>query len=38
MAFGLGLAFLRARTSSIYPCMILHAVFNASALALGVAT
>ena len=38
MAFGLGLAFLRARTSSTYPCMILHAVFNASALALGVAT
>jgi membrane protease YdiL (CAAX protease family) len=37
-AFGLGLAFLRARTSSIYPCVILHAVFNASALALGVAT
>lgn len=38
MAFGLGLAFLRARTASVYPCMILHAVFNASALALGVAT
>jgi membrane protease YdiL (CAAX protease family) len=37
-AFGLGLAFLRARTRSIYPCIILHAVFNASALALGVAT
>jgi membrane protease YdiL (CAAX protease family) len=37
-AFGLGLAFLRARTSSIYPCVILHAVFNASALALGVGT
>jgi CAAX protease family protein len=37
-AFGLGLAFLRARTKSIYPCIILHAVFNASALALGVAT
>jgi uncharacterized protein len=38
MAFGLGLAFLRARSSSIYPCMILHAIFNASALAIGVAT
>jgi membrane protease YdiL (CAAX protease family) len=37
-AFGIGLAFLRARTSSVYPCMILHAVFNASALAIGVST
>ena len=37
-AFGLGLAYLRARTGSIYPCMILHASFNAVGLALGVAT
>ena len=37
-AFGIGLAFLRARTESIYPCMLLHAVFNASALAIGVST
>jgi CAAX protease family protein len=37
-AFGVGLAFLRARTKSIYPCVILHSVFNASALAIGVTT
>jgi membrane protease YdiL (CAAX protease family) len=37
-AFGIGLAFLRARTQSIYPCVILHSVFNASALAIGVST
>jgi CAAX protease family protein len=37
-AFGIGLAFLRARTKSIYPCVILHSVFNASALAIGVST
>jgi membrane protease YdiL (CAAX protease family) len=36
--FGLGLAYLRARTESIYPCMILHASFNAFGLAVGVAT
>ena len=36
--FGLGLAYLRSRTGSIYPCMILHAAFNAIGLALGVAT
>jgi membrane protease YdiL (CAAX protease family) len=34
--FGLGLAYLRARTDSIYPCIILHASFNAAGLALGV--
>jgi membrane protease YdiL (CAAX protease family) len=37
-AFGLGLAYLRARTNSIYPCMLLHASFNAFGLAIGVAT
>jgi membrane protease YdiL (CAAX protease family) len=36
--FGIGLAYLRSRTGSIYPCMILHASFNAVGLALGVAT
>ncbi len=36
--FGLGLAYLRARTDSIYPCIILHASFNAVGLAIGVAT
>ena len=34
--FGLCLAYLRARTDSIYPGMILHAFFNASALILAV--
>jgi uncharacterized protein len=36
--FGLGLAFLRERTRSLYPCVLLHAAFNATALALGVTT
>jgi membrane protease YdiL (CAAX protease family) len=35
---GLGLAYLRARTNSIYPCILLHASFNAFGLALGVTT
>ncbi len=35
--FGAGLAYLRARTDSVYPGMILHASFNAIALALAVA-
>jgi membrane protease YdiL (CAAX protease family) len=30
--FGLGLAFLRARTESVYPCMAAHAVFNSIAM------
>lgn len=30
--FGAGLAYLRSRTSSIYPCIVLHAVFNGAAL------
>ena len=35
--FGGGLAYLRSRTGSIYPCVILHALFNGFALALSVA-
>lgn len=31
-AFGLGLAYLRARTGSVYPCVLLHALFNGFAL------
>jgi membrane protease YdiL (CAAX protease family) len=37
-AFGLGLAYLRARTRSIYPCVLLHSLFNAAALALSLTT
>jgi membrane protease YdiL (CAAX protease family) len=37
-AFGIGLAYLRSRTQSIYPCVLLHSVFNATALVLGLAT
>jgi membrane protease YdiL (CAAX protease family) len=33
-AFGLGLAYLRSRTSSIYPSIVLHSLFNALSLAL----
>ena len=36
--FGIGLTYLRAKTGSIYPCILLHACFNAAGLALGVAT
>jgi CAAX protease family protein len=36
--FGTGLAYLRGRTNSIYPCMLLHASFNAFGLAVGIAT
>lgn len=36
--FGTGLAFLRSRTNSIFPGMILHAVFNGAALILAVTT
>ena len=35
--FGIGLAYLRSRTDSIYPCILLHASFNAAGLAYGVA-
>jgi uncharacterized protein len=36
--FGTGLAYLRARTDSIYPCILLHASFNAFGLAVGIAS
>jgi membrane protease YdiL (CAAX protease family) len=36
MVFGAGLAYLRSRTDSIYPGIILHAAFNASALLIAV--
>lgn len=35
-AFGLGLAFLRYRTDSVLPCILLHGVFNAVSLVLSV--
>jgi uncharacterized protein len=34
VAFGIGLAFLRDRTGSVYPAILLHAAFNGLALAL----
>lgn len=37
-AFGAGLAYLRARTDSVYPGMVVHACFNALVLTLAVAT
>ena len=36
--FGIGLALLRGRTDSIYPCILLHSTFNAFGLAVGIAT
>jgi membrane protease YdiL (CAAX protease family) len=36
VVFGLGLAYLRSRTDSIYPGMVLHALFNAGAIVLAV--
>ena len=36
IAFGVALAFLRDRTSSVYPPILLHAAFNGMALALAV--
>jgi membrane protease YdiL (CAAX protease family) len=35
-AFGVGLAYLRSRTGSVYPSIVLHSLFNALALALAV--
>jgi membrane protease YdiL (CAAX protease family) len=35
--FGIGLAILRWRTDSIYPCILLHSTFNAFGLAVGIA-
>jgi membrane protease YdiL (CAAX protease family) len=37
-AFGIGLAYLRSRTDSIYPCVLLHSAFNGTALILGLTT
>jgi membrane protease YdiL (CAAX protease family) len=36
VAFGLGLAWLRSRTGSVYPGIILHGLFNALAVLIGV--
>jgi membrane protease YdiL (CAAX protease family) len=36
--FGWGLAYLRERTNSIYPCIVVHALFNAAAIVASVAT
>jgi membrane protease YdiL (CAAX protease family) len=36
--FGIGLAFLRSRTDSLYPCILLHASFNAFGLIVGIAS
>jgi membrane protease YdiL (CAAX protease family) len=36
VVFGTGLAYLRSRTGSIYPGMLLHAAFNAGALLIAV--
>jgi len=38
LVFGVGLAYLRSRTDSIYPCMLLHASFNAFGLIVGIAS
>lgn len=38
VAFGLGLAWIRSRVDSVYPGMVLHGVFNAAAVLLGVFT
>lgn len=36
--FGTGLAVLRSRTESLYPCILLHSAFNTTALVLGLTT
>jgi uncharacterized protein len=38
IVFGAGLAFLRSRTDSVYPGMVVHAAFNAFALIVSVTT
>ena len=35
---GAGLAVLRSRTQSLYPCILLHSAFNATALVVGLTT
>lgn len=37
-AFGAGLAWLRERTGSVYPCILLHGTFNGLALVVSVST
>jgi membrane protease YdiL (CAAX protease family) len=37
VAFGLGLTYLRSRTQSVYPPILLHSLFNASVLAFAIA-
>lgn len=37
-AFGVGLTYLRSRTGSVYPCILLHSFFNGAALAFGLTT
>jgi membrane protease YdiL (CAAX protease family) len=37
-SFAIGLGYLRGRTTSIYPCILLHALFNAFGLAAGLAS
>ena len=37
LVFGIAAGALRRATESVYPGMVLHALFNASALALGIA-
>ncbi len=37
-AFGCGLAWLRSKTGSVYPGMVLHGIFNSIALVVAVAT
>jgi membrane protease YdiL (CAAX protease family) len=37
-AFGAGLAWLRSRTGSVYPCMLVHATFNGLVLIVSVTT
>lgn len=37
-AFGAGLAYIRAKTDSVYPCIVVHSIFNALALVLAVTT
>jgi membrane protease YdiL (CAAX protease family) len=34
--FGMGLAYVRSRTESVYPCMLIHGFFNALSLVLAV--
>jgi membrane protease YdiL (CAAX protease family) len=38
IAFGAGLAWVRSRTDSVYPCVAAHVMFNSIALVLSVAT